>query len=336
MCQVICRSNHVFFVAGDAQAFEKKLEEELVHFRGLTFAENTVKTYQTHLTAYLDFCKQLGIPPVPVSEREVALFAAFLARRMKPSSVKQYINIVRILHLEAGFGHPFEQSWSVKTTLRGIDREKGCQVMRKAPITPGMLLDIKRQLNLALPSDALFWAACMVMFFGLLRKSNLFEPGKQLTRDCFVVEKDQKSIIVLVKSSKNNQFRERVHKVSLPVLDPHPLCPVSAVVSAFRLQSTQTGDIAQLVARWICIQLAAVSIETPTAPAFPLSAAAFARRLRLLVGGRSDISSHSFRRGSATWALSCGVPVEVIKVMGDWKSSAYLVYLDQIPQRTLD
>jgi hypothetical protein len=285
-----------------------------VHFRGLTFAENTVKTYRTHLTAYLDFCKQLGIPPVPVSEREVALFATFLARRLKPSSVKQYINIVRILHSEAGYGHPFEQSWLVKTTLRGIDREKGCQVMRKAPITPVILLDIKRRLNLALPSDVLFWAACVIMFFGLLRKSNLFEPGKQLTRDCFVVEEDQRSIIVLVKTSKNNQFRERVHKISLPVLDPHPLCPVSALVSAFRCLNTLT----------------------PTAPAFPLSAATFARRLRLLVGDRPDISSHSFRRGGATWALSCGVPGEVIKVMGDWKSSAYLVYLDQIPQITMD
>jgi len=71
-------------------------------------------------------------------------------------------------------------------------------------------------------------------------------------------------------------------------------------------------------------------------PAFPLSATAFAKRLRQLLGGRTDISCHSFRRGGATWALSSGVPGEVIKVMGDWKSSAYLAYIDQIPQVTMD
>ena len=27
--------------------------------------------------------------------------------------------------------------------------------------------------------------------------------------------------------------------------------------------------------------------------------------------------SHSFRRGSATWALQCGVPGEVVKILGD-------------------
>ncbi|KAK7485543.1 hypothetical protein BaRGS_00023231 [Batillaria attramentaria] len=201
----------------------------------------------------MEFCNKLGIPPVPVTEREVALFATYLARRLKPSSVRQYINIVRIMHLEAGLGHPFEQSWLVKTTLRGIDREKGREV-------------------------------------------------------------DSHCITVLVKWSKNNQFRERVHKVNLPVLEPHPLCPVAAVVSAFRLQGPQA----------------------PSSPAFSLTATAFARRLRYLVAGRTDISSHSFRRGGATWALSCGVPGEVIKVMGDWKSSAYLAYVDQIPQLTLD
>ncbi|KAK7490592.1 hypothetical protein BaRGS_00018195 [Batillaria attramentaria] len=193
----------------------------------------------------MEFCNKLGIPPVPVTEREVALFATYLARRLKPSSVRQYINIVRIMHLEAGLGHPFEQSWLVKTTLRGIDREKGREVVRKSPMTPSLLLAIKNQLNLTLPMDAVFWAACLVMFFGLLRRSNLFsdakgfQADKQLTRDCFLIEQDSHCITVLVKWSKNNQFRERVHKVNLPVLEPHPLCPVAAVVSAFRLQGPQ-------------------------------------------------------------------------------------------------
>ena len=52
--------------------------------------------------------------------------------------------------------------------------------------------------------------------------------------------------------------------------------------------------------------------------------------------GTGDISSHSFRRGGATWALSCGVPGGIVKLLGDWKSAEYLVYLDQIPQTVLD
>ena len=48
-----------------------------------------------------------------------------------------------------------------------------------------------------------------------------------------------------------------------------------------------------------------------------------------------NVSSHSFRRGGAVWLLSCKVPGEVIKVMGDWKSKAYLAYLDQLCCRLL-
>jgi hypothetical protein len=39
-------------------------------------------------------------------------------------------------------------------------------------------------------------------------------------------------------------------------------------------------------------------------------------------------SSHSFRRGGATWAFKSKVPAELIKSTGDWRSSAYLLYLD--------
>ena len=40
-----------------------------------------------------------------------------------------------------------------------------------------------------------------------------------------------------------------------------------------------------------------------------------------------DFGSHSFRRGGASFAFSIGVPVELIKVLSDWKSNAVLLYL---------
>ena len=38
-------------------------------------------------------------------------------------------------------------------------------------------------------------------------------------------------------------------------------------------------------------------------------------------------SSHSFRRGGATWAFVSEVPSELIQLYGDWKSDAYKRYL---------
>ena len=49
-----------------------------------------------------------------------------------------------------------------------------------------------------------------------------------------------------------------------------------------------------------------------------------------------DVSSHSFRRGGATWALTCQIPGEIVKYMGDWKSSVNLSYLDKLPSHIID
>lgn len=256
--------------------------------------------------------------PVPVNEQTVAQYAAYLARRLKPSSIKQYINIIRILHLESGLPHPFRDSWYVQTTLKGIEKCKGCATDKKTPITPELLHIIKSQLDLECRQDIVFWAACLVLFFGVLRRSNLFQdngnfdPCKQLTRDQVVILGTGMSITL--QWSKTIQRKERSVEIKLPAMSLHPLCPVSAVTAVLPLLGPMD----------------------PKAQVFPMKGSDFNKKLRLttaVAGG--NFSSHSFRRGGAAWALSCGVPGEIVKVMGDWKSNAYLGYLDQLPQKII-
>ena len=44
-------------------------------------------------------------------------------------------------------------------------------------------------------------------------------------------------------------------------------------------------------------------------------------------------SAHSFRRGGASFAANCGIPIDQIKAQGDWRSSAVEHYLPSIFQR---
>ncbi len=46
-------------------------------------------------------------------------------------------------------------------------------------------------------------------------------------------------------------------------------------------------------------------------------------------------SSHSFRAGGASWAFRVQVPMELIKMQGNWASSAFLLYLDMIADQRL-
>ena len=257
---------------------------------------------------------------MPVSEKHLAMYAAYLARRLRPATIKQYLNVVRLLHVECGADNPVKDNWYLKSTLTGIGRVKGSVVNRKTPMTPETLLSIKRTLQLSTAEDCIFWAACLTMFFGLFRKSNLFpgpdgfDPKKQFIRHAFRLRAD-KALSIKVTWSKTIQFNDREYQVTLPVIHPHPLCPVEAICNAFKITSTLP----------------------PTAPAFPLSGRCFDQKLKTAVRdlpGR--ISSHSFRRGGATHALAAGLPGEIVKILGDWKSSAYLTYLDQMPNQVLD
>ena len=191
------------------------------------------------------------MPPVPASEKTLALYAAYLARRLKSSSVKQYLNIVRIMHLDCGLANPAKDSWYLKTTLKGIERVNGACVVRKTPITPEMLLRIKERLDCHSADDLVFWVACLVMIFGLFRKSTLFastgsfDPNKQFVRTDFTLNA-YRSLTIKVRWSKTIQCpiqcRERELQVTLPVLHPHPLCPVTAVCRAMHQSPLQLAS----------------------------------------------------------------------------------------------
>ena len=64
----------------------------------------------------------------------------------------------------------------------------------------------------------------------------------------------------------------------------------------------------------------------------PLTYSQFVRQFKLWltlleVGDKDLYSSHSFRRGGATFAFQCGVSPSLIKCQGDWSSDCYLKYI---------
>lgn len=288
----------------------------------MAFADSTKQAYRSHLKKYVNFCKALNIDPAPITSTTLVRYAAYLASSLSYSSIGKYLNIVRIIHRELGLPNPLEDNYALNVVLKGIKKTMGGSVSRKLPITPQILLGIRASLNLTKPQDVLFWAACLVSFFGLFRKSNVipkspstFQPTKHfIVGDVY---KCPEGLSLKVKWSKTIQFQERVFHVPLPFLVNHPLCPVTALITLLRLH--QTHD--------------------PQAPLFSFGSVAsvltqpsFVNQLRhhLQKSGvpPQNYSGHSFRRGGASWAFEAGLPGEVIQSLGDWKSQAYLIYLE--------
>lgn len=291
-------------------------------YKASAWADNTKRAYATHRRTYLKFCTLMRRPPAPASERLVCLFAAWLARTLSFRSVKLYLHIVTLIHKERGLPSPCFNSFQLSQTLRGIRRRKGDAIHQKAPITPDLLLLIKSNLDLTISKHRAVWAASMMMFVGLLRRSNVmppsgvkFSPMKHLCRRDITFT-DQ-GCQVTIRWSKVNQFQSAPTRIFLPRRRDHPLCPMRAVFLALR-EAPQAGD--------------SPAIGYVEGAVFhPMTPPVFIEVIRLALSGSenppSDYAGHSFRRGGATWLHNCGASAETIKLMGQWSSQCYQAYI---------
>ena len=119
---------------------------------------------------------------VDVFNRKISMVESGQATAVskKFTTIKQYMNIIRLLHLEWSLNNPLQDHFKLHGVLKGIKRQRGTPPARKLPITPGLLISILNNLNLLSPSECAVWAAGLIMFFGLLRRSNvLFSAGNK-------------------------------------------------------------------------------------------------------------------------------------------------------------
>ena len=300
-----------------------ELDQEVLFYRGHTFAPSTARTYVTQRHAFLQFCQKINTPPVPLSQENLGRYIAFLSRRLSFSSIRQYLNAVRLMHLNSGHANPLENNWYVTSILKGVKRVKGNKSTQKLPITLEILKLLAGKLDMSSSFDRVFWTACIVAFYSFFRKSNLliqsigsFDPSRHLcTSD---VEFRTEGAVLTVRWSKVIQFRERILRIPLPRLNNSLFCPSFALLGLCLTSPSPTGPtpLFRYSERGVLVAL---------------TQGKFVSTLR---GHLADLgfpadqfSGHSFRRGGAQFGLQCGLPVELIKLQGDWNSNAYERYL---------
>jgi len=251
---------------------------------------------------------------VPASSSTIMRYAAHLARTKCYSTVAQYLNIIRIIHMEFGLPNPMQDNWHVSSVLKGIKRAKGLNTSSKKPLLPSHLLFIRSKLNLGNISHKQFWAAVLCGFFGMLRVSNVCGNYAVVRNDMKVTPK---GIVLTVRRSKTIQHGGRTHHVVLPFMQGHDLCPVTAILQF--LASAPAPVDAPLF-----------SVISCNGSLNSLTPARFRSHLKSICNLHPDLSqcsTHSLRKGFATWLLMCKIPLTTIKILGDWSSDAVFQYL---------
>lgn len=274
-------------------------------------------------TAYLRFCLHFGLKPVPASPATIILYTAFIARSLKNTSIPGYLNIIRLMHIDMDVPNPLG-GWELAMVKKGINRTLGSPPQQKLPISPEILLLIRRQLNFQRNRDKAFWCACLLAFFSFLRKASLLPKSSRIpTADCLCqsdLQLEDALLYLTVRHTKTIQFGQRILKIPIAAISGSPLCPLVATVNMLdSLPAPAAGS-----------QPLFTYIDTRGVTTC-LDYASFVKDLKTCLGKAGfppgDYSGHSFRRGGCTFAFKVGVPAPVIKLRGDWKSNAYERYI---------
>jgi hypothetical protein len=96
----------------------------------------------------------MGYTPVPATSDVLCSYVALLARSLKCSSVKQYLNIVRLLHLEWGLENLLLNNFALHCVLKRLRRAAGDVTVTKLPITPELIIQLLSCLDLSSSLDA--------------------------------------------------------------------------------------------------------------------------------------------------------------------------------------
>lgn len=275
------------------------------------------------------FCLYWSFSFLPATEEILCYYAQFLSRSFKAvSSIRNYISGVKKLHLFLDYSFP-KIELALPLTLKGLERLHPHCPHRAYPMSPDILRQIFQIIDISKPVDSVIWSLFLSAFFTLARKSNLVGVSSgprhtQVLRQDFFSQAGV--LIVQFRWTKTIQFGERVLRIPLVTIPGSVLCPVKAYFHMVKL------------------------VPAPlTSPAFvfpskrklhPVTYRDLMNSLRHLVTALgldpSLFSSHSFRRGGATFAFQANVPGELIRAQGDWLSQAYLNYLDlSMEKRTM-
>lgn len=280
--------------------------------RAMVWAESTWCTKRSQWKRFLQFCDLYNLLAVPASDQTVSLYIPYLTDQVCFSTITNYVSSVWSLHSFMGVDPVARGSFLVTCTLKGAKRLLGDVTLSADPLFPSDLVKIYKMLDYKDLSDLVFWTAMCLAFRCLLRKSHYTTSPHSLAVDDIVFT--DYGMTVCLRSSKTIQFSER--EVHIPVIasPTSVLCPVFWLKTYLRLTGINSGTLFVL----------------PGKKVKKYSYSMFSKKLQFYVkrvGLSGNFSSHSLRRGSATFLSRIGLPLQDIKSYGDWKSLSVLVYL---------
>ena len=241
-------------------------------------------------------------------------------------------------HMQVTLGLPEPRAFSslprLKLVQAGVQRthalRKSGPVKARLPITPLILKKMRENWSSGVIDidTTMLWAASVLCYFGFFRPGEITvpsqaayqPPGLHLSWGHVALDNptEPAMIRVLLQRSKTDQLGKGVEVfVGKTGCDS---CPVSAVAAYMVARRNQQGPFFKFK------------------DGRPLTKSKFTHAVRDVLQKSGlpyqSFAGHSFRIGTATAAAKAGIEDSVIRMLGRWNSSAFLVYI-QTPREQL-
>ena len=285
------------------------------------YAVSTRKNLKIQWEAFLLFCFYFNLQHIPADTLTLQLYAQFLSRSFKSvDSIRNYLSGVRTMHLLLGYTIDHVNNFLINLSLKGLTRLKQHCVKQAEPITPLILSKIHNILNMENADDTVYWCLFLLAFFLVARKSNLVPTNKiDIKSKHFLLRNDISTIgenlCVSMRWSKTIQFGQRVLQTPLLKLNSSILCPVGAYQQMLKVSPTLEENQPLFV------------LKNKKVVTYYM----FQKKLKSIMSNlgydSSKFSSHSFRRGFATFAFRSNIAADEIQILGDWHSDVYKKYI---------
>ena len=287
--------------------------------------ESTRNTYGTGLASFHLFCDSYNIPwtnRAPASAELISAFVAHLASHYSASTITNYVSGVRMWHIIHSI------PWTPNPTelhslLRGA---KLLQPKPKPPRAPLFVSDINKimsHLKLSQPLHAAVFACLTTTFFACARLGEFtvlnfkaFNPALHVTRANVKIIKDihdDPTTTFFLPHTKTQPFGETVFWKRQSI----PCDPEKALANHLFINKPRPNS-----------HLFAYRVKSKLRP---LSRTVFLVTLKR-AAKKANVSfnfGHSLRIGGTLEYMLRGVPFDIIKQQGRWRSDAFTTYLRQ-------
>ena len=158
----------LYFVISDCELLA--LKAEVVSTQQKAYAKGTFSNLNSQWSAFTLFCDYFKLDSLNVSSEHLALFAQFLSRTLRSyNTVVNYVSGVKTSLRFLGRQVPDTRDLYFALTLKGLKRVMARPIHQAAPITPEIILDIFKVVDLTSIQDVTVYS---IILFGFSHVEN--------------------------------------------------------------------------------------------------------------------------------------------------------------------